>query len=275
MKINLFDKNFAHSIEQDGFDTCTCGRKPSKVEWTRNNFSWSGVTVFTDHFLREECLNAVESQYKVGWLQESPSVHPHIYEDIKKIEDMFDLILTFDKDLLNRGKKYQRFMVGGSWLADNEWKIYPKTKNVSIIASSKMKTSGHKLRHQIARACPQLDLWGRGIRPFDSKLVPLQDYYFSVAIENISYSYYVTEKIIDCFATGTVPIYYGCPDIGDIFNIDGIITFSNFEEFTKIKFSKQLYRDMMPAIEDNFERAKQYRSTDDHVFDVISKHIQF
>ena len=272
--VNLFDGNFAHSIGECGFDTCIPNRRPQKVQWIRNNFRWSDVTVFTDGFLKEQCLNDVESKYKVGWLIEPRSIHPHIYEDITKIEHMFDLILTFDKDLLERGKKYQRFIFGGSMLKDIEWKIYSKTKNASIISSWKMETEGHKLRHQIAQSCPQLDLWGRGFKSFDSKLDPLQDYYFSVVIENASYNYYITEKIIDCFATGTVPIYWGCSDIGDIFNPDGIISFSNFDDFAKIKLSTQRYRDMMPAIEDNFERAKIYRSTDDQVVDIISKNFE-
>ena len=52
---------------------------------------------------------------------------------------------------------------------------------------------------------------------------------FSIAIENASYETYFTEKLLDCFATGTIPVYYGAPDIGDYFNKDGIIDLS--EEF--------------------------------------------
>jgi hypothetical protein len=187
---------------------------------------------------------------------------------------MFDLILTFDKHLLSRSTKYQRFIFGGSMLKDDEWKIYPKTKNISIISSWKVITEGHRLRHQISQACPQLDLWGKGLKSFDSKLEPLQDYHFSVVIENASYDYYITEKLIDCFATGTIPIYWGCPDIGNIFNIDGMMTFSTFDDFAKIKLSTQRYKDMIPAIEDNFERAKAYRSTDDQVADIICKNFE-
>ena len=32
---------------------------------------------------------------------------------------------------------------------------------------------------------------------------------FSVCIENDVYDTYFTEKILDCFATGTIPIYKG------------------------------------------------------------------
>ena len=36
---------------------------------------------------------------------------------------------------------------------------------------------------------------------------------FSIAFENASYRGYTSEKILDAFASGTVPIYYGNPDI--------------------------------------------------------------
>lgn len=34
---------------------------------------------------------------------------------------------------------------------------------------------------------------------------------------------YFTEKILDCFTTGTIPIYQGAPDIGDYCNAEGIV----------------------------------------------------
>ena len=49
---------------------------------------------------------------------------------------------------------------------------------------------------------------------------------FSIAIENSRNGCYFTEKILDCFTTRTVPIYWGCPDIGDYFDMNVIITFN-------------------------------------------------
>tara|TARA_R110000751_G_scaffold170263_1_gene276913 strand:+ start:2149 stop:2991 length:843 start_codon:yes stop_codon:yes gene_type:complete len=270
--INLFDQNFGHSFAEDGFDTSTRHRKPVKVEWVRDQFNWSGITVFTDLCLSR--ASEVTSKYKVAWLIEPRSIHPHIYSEILLYEDDYDLILTFDGQLLKRSDKYKRCLFGGCWVSDDEWSIYPKTKGGSIIASWKKEAEGHKLRHTIIQACPQLDAWGKGIKPFDNKLEPLKDYMFSVVIENSSYDYYVTEKLIDCMSTGTVPIYWGCPSIGEIFNKEGIIHFSNFEEFTKLKLSKELYHEMLPAVKDNFERAKQYKSTDDHVASIILDNLQ-
>jgi len=52
---------------------------------------------------------------------------------------------------------------------------------------------------------------------------------FSITLENSIEKDYFTEKIIDCFCTKTIPIYIGCPNIGDFFDTDGII-FAKDEE---------------------------------------------
>ena len=45
------------------------------------------------------------------------------------------------------------------------------------------------------------------------KLEVLSGYRFSICFENMILPGYVTEKIVDCFVAGTVPLYYGAPDI--------------------------------------------------------------
>lgn len=43
----------------------------------------------------------------------------------------------------------------------------------------------------------------------------ITNYKFAICFENMSFPGYVTEKIIDCFRAGVIPIYLGAPDIGD------------------------------------------------------------
>lgn len=43
----------------------------------------------------------------------------------------------------------------------------------------------------------------------------ISNYKFNLCFENMSYPGYVTEKIIDCFSVGVIPIYMGAPDISD------------------------------------------------------------
>lgn len=46
----------------------------------------------------------------------------------------------------------------------------------------------------------------------------LRGYKFSIAFENSSYSGYCTEKLLQAFSSGTVPIYWGDPTVSKIFN---------------------------------------------------------
>ena len=84
---------------------------------------------------------------------------------------------------------------------------------------------------------------------------------FSVAIENGQYETYFTEKLLDCFATGTIPVYLGAPDIGEHFNKDGIIDLT--EEFD---VSEEIYHSKMDAIKDNLERAKEMEVLEDYLY---------
>jgi hypothetical protein len=93
---------------------------------------------------------------------------------------------------------------------------------------------------------------------------------FSFAAENDTYDTYFTEKILDCFATGTIPIYMGTQKIVEYFNADGILFFDgNFDLNT---LTPELYYSKMDAIKDNFERVQQYSVLDDWLFENYLKH---
>jgi hypothetical protein len=107
----------------------------------------------------------------------------------------------------------------------------------------------------------QVDLYGRGFNEIQTKEEGLCDYMFSVVIENGIYESYYTEKILDCFATGTIPVYLGSPDISKHFNKDGIINLT--EEFD---VSEEIYYSKMDAIKDNLERIKEIEVLEDFIY---------
>ena len=107
----------------------------------------------------------------------------------------------------------------------------------------------------------QIDLYGRGFNEIANKEEGLCDYMFSVVVENGFYESYFTEKILDCFASGTIPVYLGSPDIGKYFNKDGIIDLT--EEFD---VSEEIYLSKMDAIKDNLERVRQYEVLEDFIY---------
>jgi GH15 family glucan-1,4-alpha-glucosidase len=83
---------------------------------------------------------------------------------------------------------------------------------------------------------------------------------FHIAIENTSMKNAFSEKLIDCFQTRTVPIHYGCPNISDYFNINGVIVVNNLSEIITAcnKLTPKTYDDMLPAIEDNFNKSHDW-----------------
>jgi len=81
---------------------------------------------------------------------------------------------------------------------------------------------------------------------------------FHIAIENIKRDNFYTEKILDAFLTKTIPIYYGCPNIGEFFNSDGIITFDNETQAIDIcnSLTEDDYYKRVNAINENYKIAK-------------------
>ena len=61
----------------------------------------------------------------------------------------------------------------------------------------------------------------------------LSKYKFSICFENVSHPGYCTEKIVQAFAAGTVPIYWGDPLVGKYFNPKSFVNCNDFESIEK------------------------------------------
>jgi len=55
--------------------------------------------------------------------------------------------------------------------------------------------------------------------------IKFRDFRFAVAFENRKMSWYITEKIINAFLGGTIPLYWGASEVFDVFNPDAFIYF--------------------------------------------------
>lgn len=67
---------------------------------------------------------------------------------------------------------------------------------------------------------------------------------FVMAIENISYPGYATEKILHAFASQSVPIYYGDPRIAEEFNPEAFVNCHDFSSFDQVvEFVRELDND--------------------------------
>lgn len=69
----------------------------------------------------------------------------------------------------------------------------------------------------------------------------LSNYKFNIAFENSSYDGYVTEKIMEAFSAGAIPIYYGDPRVAEDFNPNAFINANDYQDFdTMIERIKEI-----------------------------------
>lgn len=253
--------------------------KPKKINLLRQNPNKNDTVILTDYSVNLHDINFKN----IVLLIESSVITPNSYKYVIDNIDKYDLILTHNKNLLDINKdKVKLNLYGTSWLHESYQKIYNKSKLCSIIASNKIVTSGHKLRHSIIEYLIKeninVDKYGGNFiklsnsktKPYtiehtakhetNEKILGLKDYMFSIIIENCKEDYYFTEKIVDCLLSGTIPIYWGCPSISQFFNINGIITFDTVDELKEIlkDISIEKYDSMKLYIKENFQKAKKY-----------------
>jgi hypothetical protein len=108
------------------------------------------------------------------------------------------------------------------------------------------------------------DHYGRGFNEIPNKIDGLKDYCFSITMENATYSIMFTEKLTDCFMSGTIPIYYGMKNIGDFFNKDGIIILNDDFKIEDLTFD--LYHTKINAVIDNFKRSNELLVAEDYIY---------
>lgn len=266
LTINLFDSTFPHQT------SVVAGKTAQHVLYVRNQMEWNGITIFTDQQMFSPAVDEVKSTYKVGWLIEGKELRPHHYELSKDVRHKFDFILTYDPDLLALDENKYRFTIrGGVWTQKEEWGMHPKNKTVSMIVSEKYETSGHKLRQMIADTEFGIDVYGAKGTPIGvNKAIAYKDYRYAVVVEASCEYNFFTEHLLDCIAFGTVPIYWGCPNIGIWLNSRGLIPFKTTEELQDILqgITVTRYEMMMPALKDNLARLNRYEITDDWLYRV-------
>ena len=88
--------------------------------------------------------------------------------------------------------------------------------------------------------------------PVENKLEFDKKHKFSICFENECYPGYTTEKLTEAFAAGCIPIYYGDPLAGNIFNKKAFINVGDFETLDsaaeavkKIDNDESLYYQML------------------------------
>lgn len=273
-KIKLIDKQFAHNPECS-FGVGDLKIKPSYFEWYHGiEKQDNDIVVMT-----ESCMKLVDMQIesvKILLILEPPCISPYTYQWIKQPENYqkFNYILTYNEELLSLDKRFIKYLWGGSWIMPEDRQIYPKTKNISIIASWKKDTEGHRLRHEvIERFGDKIDVYGNGYKFVESKLEALKDYRYTIVIENERMDNWMTEKLNDAIATGTVPIYWGCKSVGEYYSKNGMIICKSIEEIENAisVATEENYNKALDYVGYNFEKATELYIPEDRMYQTFFK----
>lgn len=244
--------------------------------------TFDGVTLFTDEWINNDVVDRVSSRYKIGWLHEPYCLHPETYERARRNAHKFDFILTYHRPFLDYGPKFRFTPYGGTWVDKTMWGIKPKTKLCSMLIGEKMSTAGHRIRHEIADMVDTeglpVDFYGVKGQPVDysqqTKYTVLADYAYSIVTETCREDNLFTEWLLDCFALGTIPIFWGAPNIHEFFNTDGILQFDTVDRLYKILAGLKL-SDYKPAqVYGNLIWLAQYAVTEDWLYQNVLKELE-
>lgn len=250
-------------------DSCVAHEPFRFSECDRANLNHEKI-LMTDNFVFSE----VKNKHKFCWLIEPQTFIKNEYHYVINNIQKFDKIFTHSKLMLDNCSNSIFMPYGTTFLSENEFKLYKKTKLISMISSNKNFLPGHRFRLEVVERLGKtssVDIFGRGFNEIERKCSGLADYCYSIAIENSKYDFWFTEKLIDCFLAGTVPIYYGCPSISNFFNVEGIYQIDNMSDLDDVisKISIEDYYSKIDAIKDNFQRSLEYLDPFKKVYNII------
>lgn len=144
-----------------------------------------------------------------------------------------------------------------------------KSKLISMVVSNKTGTPMQRARLKLLQLLinhfpNHIDFYGRGfkddrIKSIDDKADALDDYMFSIAVENSQDPGYITEKLTDCFITGTVPLYSGAPNVDcfyaskgflpiDVWSPEAVVIFIRD---VLLPYGENIYKELLPYVLSN------------------------
>ena len=228
-------------------------------------FNW-GVSVSVDTFNFED-----KQPYRVFW-QTEPNEIINNEEKLIRNHGFYDLILTWNQRVLSECGNSKLFPPGAVWVSEPD--ISQKKFQVSYLTSSKNGCYGHQYRQDIFRMLPEsirchnhgqlstpLSVHKHRSPPYlptkHPMLVPFQ---YTIVMENAVHNNNFTEKLNDALATKTIPIYWGCPNIGNFYNRDGILSFDGTENLMDILagLTPEFYASKIAVIQENYHKALAY-----------------
>lgn len=117
---------------------------------------------------------------------------------------------------------------GFDFLSSLKVESLKKEDKIVWVTSNQRSSKIHNVRMDFldkvsALQLPFVELYGRGINPIDNKWDAISKAKYAIAFENYKNDYYWTEKIMDCYLSYSMPIYFGCNLIHNFFPKDSYI----------------------------------------------------
>lgn len=167
--------------------------------------------------------------------------------------NLFDYAIGFDKIQFEDRYLYLPIYVWGNFKKDVEAALEKHTRGreyfltkerfCNMVVSNVQDASDKRIEF-FEKLCnyKMVDSGGRSYnnlvdrKPVEDKRKFQENYKFSLAFENSTYKGYTTEKIVQAWAAGTIPIYWGDPSITEQFNEKAFINchaYLNWDEVIK------------------------------------------
>jgi hypothetical protein len=199
-------------------------------------------------------------------------------------QHLFNAILTWNDKVLNNCDNAMFLPFGHTWFKPDQYeKEHSKEFKIAHLRGNLLKSYGHQIRWEILDRKNELTIPTKFFETYGDrhdidraridKEEVFGDSQFGVAIENFSHRGWFSEKILDCFLLKTIPMYWGCSNIGDFFNKEGIIQFGDPDEFIYIsnQLTDKYYDSKKQIIEENYQLALQYVNYEQNIIDKITE----
>lgn len=230
------------------------------------------------HNIQKKYKNKNADEIFILCLREPTAIIPDLKKNVIQINNIFDYIISYDNEILKL-KNSQKLLFGNTWINKKYFnKKHSKRFNISSLFGGKNYTNGHKLRHKIYENIENINInkklflsshYRGNLKKKenvniigDDKIVCFEKSMYHLCIENSKQINYFTEKLMDCFMTETIPVYWGCPNITEYFDENGIIILNTDDPDEIINIINNLkesdYKKKIKYIKKNKEIAYKY-----------------
>ncbi len=245
-----FIENGSFKVVKDTLKLKQTTLKVTDLSHEKDSLQLSYVVVWNKpHYLKENTLKKFPHKKTLLFMWEPPVVQKSLYK--KSFISHFKRIYTWDDDLVDN-EKFFKFYYPVLKSQKPDLPSFEERKLLTQISARKK--SKHAKELYSARASViqyfqdkpegEFEFYGHGWEedtyrhykgaPSD-KLEILKNYKFSICYENMrDIKGYITEKIFDCFAVGTIPIYWGASNITDYIPKECFIDRRDFGSFEEV-----------------------------------------